>query len=105
MSPRVLAVDAGADVAPRFRRGRRTGCFVMAFARPAEAVLAAIGDAREVTVVLVPSGISMPGVSGFDTLPIARAAQPGAPAIMATAFGDAAAALSGGAGERLEAAS
>jgi len=94
MSLMVLVVDDEADVEPmfrqRFRRDVRAGRFELAFAKSGEEALAVIEDAEHVTLVLIFSDINMPGMSGLDLIPLARAARPDVPVIIVTAYGDAA---------------
>ena len=59
-----------------------------------------IADAGEASLILILSDINMPGMSGLELLPKAKAARPDVPIIMITAYGDAEAkrkALEGGA--------
>jgi len=42
-----------------------------------------------VSLILILSDINMPGMSGLDLLPMAKAARPDVPVIMITAYGDA----------------
>jgi CheY-like chemotaxis protein len=73
----------------QFRRDLRTGRFIMEFALDAQKALKLIVDAREATLILILSDINMPGMSGLDFLPLAKAARPDVPVIMITAYGDA----------------
>ncbi|RAI01646.1 response regulator [Acuticoccus sediminis] len=94
MTLMVLVVDDEVDVEPlfrqRFRRDVRAGRFDLAFARSGEEALAVIEDATEVTLVLIFTDVNMPGMSGLELLPRARAARPDVPVIIVTAYGDAA---------------
>jgi len=89
----VLVVDDEPDVEmlfrQQFRRDLRAGRFVMEFAQSAPAALKCISDASEATLVLILSDINMPGMSGLELLPKAKAARPDVPIIMITAYGDA----------------
>jgi CheY-like chemotaxis protein len=89
----VLVVDDEPDVEAlfrqHFRRELRNGRFTMEFARSAATALERIADAGSATLILVLSDINMPGMSGLDLLPKARAARPDVPIIMITAYGDA----------------
>ena len=93
MSLLVLVVDDEPDVEmlfrQQFRRDLRAGRFVMEFAQSAPAALKCISDASEATLVLILSDINMPGMSGLELLPKAKAARPDVPIIMITAYGDA----------------
>src|SRR5688572_8746067 len=46
-------------------------------------------DAAGVSLILILSDINMPGMSGLELLPKAKAARPNVPVIMITAYGDA----------------
>jgi CheY-like chemotaxis protein len=48
-----------------------------------------IRDAAGVSLILILSDINMPGMTGFELLPKAKAARPDVPVIMITAYGDA----------------
>jgi CheY-like chemotaxis protein len=48
-----------------------------------------INDAGDRSLILILSDINMPGMSGLELLPKARAARPDVPVIMITAYGDA----------------
>jgi CheY-like chemotaxis protein len=88
----ILVVDDEPDVEmlfrQQFRRELRTGRFTMEFSQSADAALDLIGSASEATLILILSDINMPGMSGLDLLPKARAARPDVPVIMITAYGD-----------------
>ena len=89
----VLVVDDEPDVEilfrQQFRRELRGGRFTMEFAPSAPAALKRITDAEAVSLILILSDINMPGMSGLELLPKARAARPDVPIIMITAYGDA----------------
>lgn len=93
MSALILVVDDEPDVEDlfrqHFRRDLRQERFVMEFARSAADALALIEDAKVATLILILSDINMPGMSGLDLLPLAKAARPDVPVIMITAYGDA----------------
>jgi CheY-like chemotaxis protein len=83
-----------------FRRDLRERRFTMEFAQSGETALQRIADAAGVSLILILSDINMPGMSGLEMLPKAKAARPDVPIIMITAYGDAetkAKALEGGA--------
>jgi CheY-like chemotaxis protein len=61
----------------------------MEFAQSAPMALRCITDASDRSLILILSDINMPGVSGLELLPQARAARPDVPVIMITAYGDA----------------
>lgn len=89
----ILVVDDEPDVETlfrqQFRREMRSGRFVLEFALSAAAALQRIEAAEGVTLILILSDINMPGMSGLELLPRARAARPDVPVIMITAYGDA----------------
>jgi CheY-like chemotaxis protein len=89
----VLVVDDEPDVEilfrQQFRRELRSGRFTMEFAESAPAALKRITDAETVSLILILSDINMPGMTGLELLPQARAARPDVPIIMITAYGDA----------------
>ena len=73
----------------QFRRDLRAGRFTMEFAQSAEAALQRIDDADGISIILILSDINMPGMTGLELLPRAKAARPDVPVIMITAYGDA----------------
>ncbi len=89
----VLVVDDEPDVETlfrqQFRRDLRDGRFAMDFAQSAPAALQRIADAQSASLILILSDINMPGMSGLELLPKAKAARPDVPVIMITAYGDA----------------
>jgi CheY-like chemotaxis protein len=89
----VFVVDDEPDVEvlfrQQFRRELRNGRFTMEFAQSAAAALRRIADVETATLILILSDINMPGMSGLELLPRARAARPDVPIIMITAYGDA----------------
>jgi CheY-like chemotaxis protein len=93
VNPLILVVDDEPDVEvlfrQQFRRDLRAGRFVMEFARSAPAALQRIGDAQGVSLILILSDINMPGMTGLELLPKAKAMRPDVPVIMITAYGDA----------------
>ncbi|MFZ1002843.1 MAG: response regulator [Pseudolabrys sp.] len=72
-----------------FRRDLRAGRFSMEFAQSASAALQSISDASDASLILILSDINMPGMSGLELLPKAKAVRPDVPVIMITAYGDA----------------
>jgi CheY-like chemotaxis protein len=89
----ILVVDDEPDVEAlfrqHFRRDLREGRFTMDFAQSAPAALQCISEASTVSLILILSDINMPGMSGLELLPKAKAARPDVPIIMITAYGDA----------------
>jgi len=89
----VLVVDDEPDVEmlfrQQFRRDLRSGRFVMEFAQSGDGALKRINDAHGVSLILILSDINMPGMTGLELLPRAKAARPDVPVIMITAYGDA----------------
>jgi len=89
----ILVVDDEADVEmlfrQQFRRDLRAGRFTMDFAQSAAGALQRIHDADGASLILILSDINMPGMSGLELLPKAKAARPDVPVIMITAYGDA----------------
>jgi CheY-like chemotaxis protein len=73
----------------QFRRDLRDGRFAMEFAQSAQGALQLITDATNTSLILILSDINMPGMSGLELLPQAKAARPDVPVIMITAYGDA----------------
>lgn len=88
----ILVVDDEADVEmlfrQQFRRELRAERFTMQFAQSAPAALQAISDAASASLILILSDINMPGMSGLELLPKAKAVRPDVPVIMITAYGD-----------------
>jgi CheY-like chemotaxis protein len=88
----ILVVDDEPDVEQlfrqQFRRDLRSGRFTMEFARSAQDALEAMGAAGDRSLILILSDINMPGISGLDLLPKAKATRPDVPIIMITAYGD-----------------
>jgi CheY-like chemotaxis protein len=89
----ILVVDDEPDVEllfrQQFRRDVRAGRFTMDFAQSASIALLRIADAGEQSPILILSDINMPGMSGLELLPKAKAIRPDVPIIMITAYGDA----------------
>jgi CheY-like chemotaxis protein len=89
----ILVVDDEPDVEAlfrqQFRRDLRAGRFTMDFAQSGDIALARIGEAGEQSLILILSDINMPGMSGLELLPKAKAIRPDVPIIMITAYGDA----------------
>jgi CheY-like chemotaxis protein len=93
MNPLVLVVDDEPDLEAlfrqQFRHDLRAGRFTMEFAQSALSALQRIADAAGVSLILILSDINMPGMSGLELLPKAKALRPDVPVIMITAYGDA----------------
>ena len=93
MSLLILVVDDEPDVEilfrQQFRRDLRAGRFTMEFAQSAPAALDTMRGAANASLILILSDINMPGMSGLELLPKAKAVRPDVPIIMITAYGDA----------------
>ena len=89
----ILVVDDEPDIEAlfrqHFRRDLRDGRFAMEFAQSAPAALQCISNAGSASLILILSDINMPGMSGLELLPKAKAVRPDVPIIMITAYGDA----------------
>ena len=92
MSFLVLVVDDEPDVEmlfrQQFRRDLRAGKFTMEFAESADKALRRISEVTDESLILILSDINMPGMSGLELLPKAKAVRPDVPVIMITAYGD-----------------
>jgi CheY-like chemotaxis protein len=88
----ILVIDDEPDVEALFRqqcrRELRAGRFAMEFAQSAPMALQRITTGDE-SLILILSDINMPGMSGLELLPKAKAIRPDVPIIMITAYGDA----------------
>ena len=93
MSLLILVVDDEPDVEvlfrQQFRRDLRAARFTMDFAQSAPMALQRITDAADHSLILILSDINMPGMSGLELLPKAKAMRPGVPVFMITAYCDA----------------
>jgi CheY-like chemotaxis protein len=93
LSACILVVDDEPDVEAlfrqQFRRELRAGRFAMEFAQTAPMALQRITNAGDESLILILSDINMPGMSGLELLPRAKALRPDVPIIMITAYGDA----------------
>ena len=93
MNPLVLVVDDEPDVEVLFRqqfwRDLRTDRFTMEFAQSGPMALQRIADAGDRSLILILSDVNMPGMSGLELLPKAKALRPDVPIIMITAYGNA----------------
>ena len=92
MNPVILVVDDEPDVEDLFRqqfkRDIRAGRFTMEFVKSGASALQKISDANAVPLILILSDVNMPGMSGLELLPKAKASRPDVPVIMITAYGD-----------------
>ena len=88
----ILVVDDEPDVEvlfrQHFRRDLRSDRFTMEFAQSAPMALQRITDAGDRSLILILSDINMPGMSGLELLPRAKALRPDVPIIMITAYDD-----------------
>ena len=73
----------------QFRRDLQSGRFTMEFAQSADAALQCIDSANGISIILILSDVNMPGMTGLELLPKAKASRPNVPIIMITAYGDA----------------
>jgi CheY-like chemotaxis protein len=89
----ILVVDDEPDVEvlfrQQFRHDLRAGRFTMEFAQSGDMALQRITNATGESIILILSDINMPGMSGLELLPKAKAMRPDVPIIMITAYGDA----------------
>jgi CheY-like chemotaxis protein len=89
----ILVVDDEPDVEvlfrQQFRHELRAGRFTMEFAQSGDSALQRLVEAQGVSIILILSDINLPGMSGLELLPKAKAARPDVPVIMITAYGDA----------------
>ncbi len=89
----ILVVDDEPDVEilfrQQFRRDLRAERFTMDFAQSGAQALEKISNAGDTSLILILSDINMPGMTGLDLLPQAKALRPDVPVIMITAYGDA----------------
>src|SRR3981189_378438 len=89
----ILVVDDESDVEmlfrQQFRRELRAGLFRMDFALSADSALQRMSDVTAASLILILSDINMPGMTGLELLPKAKATRPDVPVIMITAYGDA----------------
>jgi CheY-like chemotaxis protein len=89
----ILVVDDEPDVEilfrQQFRRDLRAGRFTMQFAQSGAGALEKISMAGDASLILILSDINMPGMTGLELLPRAKALRPDVPVVMITAYGDA----------------
>ena len=89
----ILVVDDEPDVEilfrQQFRRDLRAGRFTMEFAQSGAEALEKISMAGGASLILILSDINMPGMTGLELLPRAKALRPDVPVVMITAYGDA----------------
>jgi CheY-like chemotaxis protein len=85
-------VDYEADVTElfrqRFRREVRQGTYAMHFANSGEEALEKLVDGIEPTLIMILSGINMPGMDGLALLREIKASRPDLPVMMVAAYGD-----------------
>ena len=88
----ILIVDDESDVEmlfrQQFRRELRAGLFRMDFALSAVSALQRMSDVAAASLILILSDINMPGMTGLELLPKAKAIRPDVPVVMITAYGD-----------------
>jgi CheY-like chemotaxis protein len=89
----IFVVDDEPDVEilfrQQFRRDLRAGRFTMEFAQSGAEALEKISMAGDASLILILSDINMPGMTGLEFLPRAKALRPDVPVVMITAYGDA----------------
>ena len=92
MSFSILVDDDEPDVAElfrqRFRRETRQGTYVLHFALSGEEALARLADEIEPQLIVILSGINMPGIDGLALLREIKTIHPDLPVMMVTAYGD-----------------
>ena len=92
MKSLILVVDDEPDVEllfrQQFRRDLRAERFAMDFAQSGAQALEKIANASDTSLILILSDINMPGMTGLELLPQAKARRPDVPVIMITAYGD-----------------
>ena len=85
-------VDYEADVTElfrqRFRREMRQGTYAMHFANSGEEALEKLVDGIEPTLIVILSGINMPGMDGLALLREIKARRPDLPVMIVNAYGD-----------------
>ncbi len=70
----------------QLRRDLRLGRFVMDLALSAPAALQQVEAIPDPSLILIPSDINMPGMTGLEMLPNVKAERPNVPVIMITAY-------------------
>jgi CheY-like chemotaxis protein len=89
---KIVVVDDERDVQAlfeqRFRREIRSGLLELHFAFSGEDALTLLEHRGTADIVLILSDINMPGMTGLELLPRAKAVRPDVPVIMITAYGD-----------------
>lgn len=88
----ILIVDDEPDVEilfrQQFRRDLRAEHFFMDFAQSGAQALEKIGSAIDTSLILILTDLNMPGMTGLELLPQAKALRPDVPVIVITAYGD-----------------
>ena len=92
MTVRVLVVDDEADVETlfrqQFRREVRQGLYTMDFALSGKAALDFLDSHEGEEIILLVSHINMPGMTGFELLPVVKARRLELPVFMISAYDD-----------------
>jgi DNA-binding NtrC family response regulator len=92
MTARVLVVDDEPDVEAlfrqQFRRELRQGLYTIDFALSGSAALDKLDEPIGEDIILLVSDINMPGMTGFELLPIVQQRRPDLPVFMISAYGD-----------------
>ena len=93
MTIRLLVVDDEPDAETlfrqQFRRQVREGLYTLDFALSGKAALDILDGHIGEQIILLVSGINMPGMSDLDLLPIVKTRRPDLPVFMISAYGDA----------------
>ena len=84
----MTAPDVESTFLQHFRRELRSGRFIYGVRASAPAALERVKFIADASLILILSDINMPGMSGLELLPKAKAARPDVPVIMITAYGD-----------------
>ncbi len=92
MTALILVVDDEPDIPELFRqhlrRELRAGKFVLAFAASGPEALERLRQPDGVDLILIFTDMNMPGMTGLEFLPIAKAMRPSVPVVVVTAYGD-----------------
>lgn len=88
----ILVVDDEPDIPElfrqRLRRELRKGQFELAFAASGPEALDQLRQHEGTDLILILTDMNMPGMTGLEFLPLARAERPSVPVVVVTAYGD-----------------